>query len=1040
MSNYATLKANIAQYIKENHENDITGNLLQQQLLAMVNSLGVGYQYAGIATPATNPGTPDQRVFYIAFSPGNYVNFGSGFDVSGYNLSILKYDDSWSMVETNIPTNWVLTNKTGIASLIVNEAISSSTGTADSADGWVITERIPIKDVTKFTLNYNNSLGYYFYNANIYNANGTFLGTVGGGNEDVNKKYEINASVILAAYPTAAYVAFNIWGGSSHPAVSSADVSDINVCAIGLGIQKFGLQIEELTRLIYGTVNIKLNLSISQSTGAIDYANGWVITEKIPIANIEKVTLNPSNSLHYYFYNVIVYNSSNTFLGYLPAGVFEDTKKYEFLTNDVLTAFPDAAYIAFNIWGGSSHPDLTPGDVTDLVVSAGGILADIDEIKNEINAINFELDINKYLLILNMAISQTTGGSDSADGWIITEKIPIANVINFLLNENNGLHYYFYNVIVYDSGNNFLGYLSAGNTYSEKRYKFPASEIIAAYPTAVYVAFNIWGGSSHAAITTNDVADMVVKTQNNGIAGNVAELDERVDILEQQIGGLVGGIKLTVDLPNRGLSVESELSDRYNVINYGTWEDSNLYDRNPCFNFAGTYLVRKSDLAQIKINDEGDNIGAASTQVNVIGGNHALFPIYICTITGHGKTYADIGSEWNGSDGHKWYIVRIVNANQLVLVSEYYLEDGLYHFYATMAAGVTLTHSSGATHTNSMSVESVTNAQWYPSEKIVKQVVLLDGKEITESGTYYGTVVDFLEVYDLYSPVSYLDKLKSLVGTLTENPLPRNYSDISKWFRICNDYRFTKGGCNVLFVDWVALAEIDLNYYNPINAKLMMAAAMGGNIQYYLPKALPITVNGQTYDYRRPVAYQYNNEQHWTQQYWENPNLPPDRGIEFLTDGTKRVVGMHHGYLFDQGIGGLTRKDYLTDAWWIYTSGAVYAGGVNGGKYGNTVRQQIGSHYGFAAFRKYEDYTDNPTGLISNSQFDANGKHYIYVDFDGSGLFSVSVPDEWCGKEIKVFEKSNNVTLLNQFAQKEILFNVTTSSPMYGYFVAEIEK
>ncbi len=71
MANFATLKAAIAAAIKQNGNNEITGNLLQQQLLAMVDSLGVaGFQFKGVATPETNPGTPDQNVFYLAATPG----------------------------------------------------------------------------------------------------------------------------------------------------------------------------------------------------------------------------------------------------------------------------------------------------------------------------------------------------------------------------------------------------------------------------------------------------------------------------------------------------------------------------------------------------------------------------------------------------------------------------------------------------------------------------------------------------------------------------------------------------------------------------------------------------------------------------------------------------------------------------------------------------------------------------------------------------------------------------------------------------------
>jgi hypothetical protein len=50
MANYETLKAAIQHVIKTNDNNEITGALLQQSLLAIINSLGIGYQFIGIAT------------------------------------------------------------------------------------------------------------------------------------------------------------------------------------------------------------------------------------------------------------------------------------------------------------------------------------------------------------------------------------------------------------------------------------------------------------------------------------------------------------------------------------------------------------------------------------------------------------------------------------------------------------------------------------------------------------------------------------------------------------------------------------------------------------------------------------------------------------------------------------------------------------------------------------------------------------------------------------------------------------------------------
>lgn len=90
--NYENLKDAIIAVIKQNGNEEITGNILQQVLVAMVNSLGSGYQFRGIATPGTNPGTPDQRVFYLASTPGTYSDFG--FIVSD-EICVLVYDTAW---------------------------------------------------------------------------------------------------------------------------------------------------------------------------------------------------------------------------------------------------------------------------------------------------------------------------------------------------------------------------------------------------------------------------------------------------------------------------------------------------------------------------------------------------------------------------------------------------------------------------------------------------------------------------------------------------------------------------------------------------------------------------------------------------------------------------------------------------------------------------------------------------------------------------------------------------------------------------------
>ena len=94
MGNYELLKAAINEVIKANGRQEITGVVLNQVLLSMVNSLGAGYQCMGVATPSTNPGTPDQNVFYFATQAGTYTNFGAIVLQAG--ISVLIWDGDWA--------------------------------------------------------------------------------------------------------------------------------------------------------------------------------------------------------------------------------------------------------------------------------------------------------------------------------------------------------------------------------------------------------------------------------------------------------------------------------------------------------------------------------------------------------------------------------------------------------------------------------------------------------------------------------------------------------------------------------------------------------------------------------------------------------------------------------------------------------------------------------------------------------------------------------------------------------------------------------
>ena len=88
MANWTVLKAAIADIIKTNGNQEITGAVLQNTLNSIVNLVGENATFAGVATPSTNPGSPDGPVFYFANNAGVYSNF-DGIELENPGIVVL---------------------------------------------------------------------------------------------------------------------------------------------------------------------------------------------------------------------------------------------------------------------------------------------------------------------------------------------------------------------------------------------------------------------------------------------------------------------------------------------------------------------------------------------------------------------------------------------------------------------------------------------------------------------------------------------------------------------------------------------------------------------------------------------------------------------------------------------------------------------------------------------------------------------------------------------------------------------------------------
>lgn len=104
MANWSTLKAAIASVIKNNGNQEITGQVLQNVLNNIISSVGGNASFVDVAVPSTNPGVPDGNVFYLTATAGTYPNF-NGIEVrDGEAVILLWNNNAWSKKVTDFVT------------------------------------------------------------------------------------------------------------------------------------------------------------------------------------------------------------------------------------------------------------------------------------------------------------------------------------------------------------------------------------------------------------------------------------------------------------------------------------------------------------------------------------------------------------------------------------------------------------------------------------------------------------------------------------------------------------------------------------------------------------------------------------------------------------------------------------------------------------------------------------------------------------------------------------------------------------------------
>lgn len=415
-----------------------------------------------------------------------------------------------------------------------------------------------------------------------------------------------------------------------------------------------------------------------------------------------------------------------------------------------------------------------------------------------------------------------------------------------------------------------------------------------------------------------------------------------------------------------------------------------------------------------------------------IGGNHGQSCVIAVVANTHGKTFADISSEWTDGDGRKWYLIKIVDVNTMWFVSENIGTATIYSFDLVIS-GSTLTHSTGAEHDGDITIGSSTVTQLRPSVANQTKKVFVDGQEVTANSTYHALEhIDIVDEYDIMNPsavVQYLIDNKPVGGYISNPAL--NVGDAIAHYSIL--YRHLYDGTVLITSGFINYKDITLVYFGAVQSALPSPSSLGGSGYKYIPKALPRTIGANTYEFRTPRSMAIMADSlDLTSSYWEVPSSPPDRTIDLISDGAGDYkAGFEMGYLpVAYGSG---RSARITNAWNIFTSKKSYPHLID---IGNPLTED--SCIDSVSFRKWFDISPTNSEQTALCVIPGGKEAYVFIDYHGVIDDYVTLPKEYIGKSITVVEKSSNVTLYGTIVTDRIRVKVTTATPLYGYLVLKL--
>lgn len=502
---------------------------------------------------------------------------------------------------------------------------------------------------------------------------------------------------------------------------------------------------------------------------------------------------------------------------------------------------------------------------------------------------------------------------------------------------------------------------------------------------------------------------------------------------------LVPGSALIVFKKGGDLYIRSCWNESYYLLQKMLIDGDIEFDNN-VVNFIGARKISSTSLNDIDFTfDNGSILTASADEAAPVlydgiytGGRHGVVIVEV-TATNHGKEVKDVGSEWIDASSYKWYIMRIVNANKLWVMSKNLSVYPVWSFRETVIGN--LTHSANATNTAGITVASQQKTQLTPGIQNNVKHIKLDGEySISADGAYLCKSVDIVESYDIPNPAAVLNYVISCVGGSVQPDFGSSLvTDKDVHFDII--YRFALNGSCTVYHNIYAYRNLTLNYAGFIQSGVLTFT--GKTLLQYVPGVNSFVGSLQTWDLAATEDISGTIEQlTLSADRWADPNNPPARMAQIVANGGTNEFGFILGYSPLRGIGMAENRKNLASGGFIFTTKKQYPYGVDSSSFSGGILP-ASTLLECVAYRSFYPCTGNATVLT----WYKDGTDYVVIlDYHQNVTqLAVELPAFMIGMSLSVIEQNLNFTLhTGSFVSASgIRISVTGN---YGYALLKISN